>query len=168
MPNDFDYRPITFQGETFPVSLMAISILAPVLGLPHDELGEWLWRLPICGGVQKSASAERCVRCARQAADLMLEHRQRVIEGIRERMEPDGFDPETTYREWLLALQRIVDLSRAATGDCSWSAPMHANDKCKTAADAKRLMDALERVRAKFLATGELDIKNRSHDTGTD
>lgn len=136
--DDYEFRPITFQGVTFPATLMGISILEPVLGITDEDVADWLWRLPICCGMTKSAPAERCARCAQRAADLMLEQRKRVLDGIRERLIPLGFDVETTYRDWLLALERIIELSAAVSGDCSWSAPLYPNDRYKTAADAKR------------------------------
>src|SRR5205807_10468412 len=95
--------PITFQEETFPTTLMAISILEPVLDIADEDLADWLWRLPICCGVTKSAPAERCARCAQEAANLMLEQRQRVLRGIRDRLASHGFDTEATYREGSVA-----------------------------------------------------------------
>lgn len=144
--DDYNFRPITFEGVTFPATLMGISILEPVLGLRGVELGEWLWRLPVCCGVLKQAPAEHCARCAGQAAGLMLAQRQRVLEGIQARLAEHGFEPETTYRDWLLALQRIAKLSEAATGNCVWSAPAHPRDRIQSAADARRLLDAVERL----------------------
>jgi len=149
--NDYDYRPITFEGETFPPTLMAVSILEPMLDIRDEELGDWLWRLPICSGVTKRAPAERCARCAAKTIDLMLEHREPVLEGIRERLASQGFDPDATYSDWITALQRIVHLSRASNGECVWSAPAHAKDPMRSASDWKRLMDALEQERARLL-----------------
>jgi hypothetical protein len=149
--NDYDFRPNTFQGETFPATLMAISILEPVLDIADEDLGDWLWRLPICCGVKKTAPAERCARCAQKAADLMLEQRQQVLAGIRERLASQGFDAEATYKDWIVALQRIAELSRASNGDCVWSAPAHAKDPMRSAGDWKRFMEALERARARLL-----------------
>ena len=123
--NDYDWRPITFQGVTFPATLMAISILEPVLDIADEDVADWLWRLPICCGVTKSAPAERCKRCAQKAIDLMLKRRQRVLDGIRDRLAAHGFDSDATYRDWIMSLQRIVELSRAASGECVWSAPGH-------------------------------------------
>jgi hypothetical protein len=136
--NDYDFRPITFQGITFPATLMGISILEPVLGIDDQDLADWLWRLPICCGFPKRTAAERCVRCARMAADLMLENRQRVLDGIRDRLSSHGFDPYETYRDWLLALQRIAELSAATVGECVWSAPSHPRDILKSEADVRR------------------------------
>jgi hypothetical protein len=152
--DDYTFRPITFQGVTFPATLMGISILEPVLGITDEEVADWLWRLPICCGVTKSAPADRCARCARRTSDLMLEHRQRVLDGIRDRLTSYGFDAESTYRDWLLALQRIVELSIAAGVDCFWSAPMHPSDRYKTAADANRLIDAIDRTGTDLHETG--------------
>jgi hypothetical protein len=143
-----DWRPITFQGVTFPATLMGISILEPVLGITDEELGGWLWRLPICKGVAKSAPAEKCAQCAQQVVDLMLEHREQVLEGIRDRLAPYGFDPEVTYRDLIAALQRIVELSRAVNGDCVWSAPAHPNDQFQTRDDVQRLQEARQKARA--------------------
>lgn len=141
--NDYDFRPITFQGVTFPATLMGIDILEPVLGIDDEDLGDWLWRLPICCGFPKRTPAERCARCARLAADLMLEQRQRVLGGIRDRLGSHGFDPETTYRDWLLALQRIAELSATTEGECVWSAPSHLRDTLKSGADVRRFIDTL-------------------------
>ena len=152
--DDYEWRPITFQGVTFPATLMAISILEPVLAINEADLGDWLWRLPICCGITKSAPAERCARCAQKAADLMLEQRHRVLDGIRDRLAPHGFDVDLTYRDWITALLRIVELSKASSGDCVWSAPSHSRDRFKTVADIQRLMDALERERARLHASG--------------
>jgi len=127
--DDYKFRPITFQGVAFPATVMGVSILIPVLDITDDDLGDWIWGLTICCGFPKHASAEGCARCARQAADLMLEQRQRVLDGISERLAPHGFDPETAYRDWLLALQCIAELSNATEGDCVWSAPTHPKDK---------------------------------------
>jgi hypothetical protein len=146
--NDYDWRPITFQGVTFPATLMAISILEPILDLHDEDFGSWLWRLTICRGVTKSAPAERCIRCAEKGIDLLLEHRQRVLDGIRDRCGSDGFDPEKTYRDWLVSLQCIVELSRESEGECAWSAPSHPRDDPQSAAKA---LAALDRARARTL-----------------
>ena len=115
----------------------------PVLGLPDGELAEWLWRLPLCRGGSKRAPAERCARCARQAVDLLLGHHQQLLASIGEHLADYGFDPGQTLSDWVLALERIAELSEAADGDCVWSAPSHPRDS--TPADALRLLDALRR-----------------------
>ncbi len=129
--DDYEWRPITFQGVTFPATLMGISVLGAVFPTAGEELGNWLWRLRVCCGFTKSAPAEQCARCARQAADLMLDHRPQVLDGICENLSEYGFDPETTCRDWLLSLQQIAELSTAAEGDCHWSAPFHPRDTFK-------------------------------------
>jgi len=146
--NDYDWRPITFQGVTFPPTLMAASTLVSVLDIDDEDFGSWLWRLTICRGVTKSAPPERCVRCAQKAVDLMLEHRQRVLDGIRDCLVSHGFNPEATYSDWIAAFQRIVELSRVSDGECVWSAPLHERDDPSA---ASRLLTALERARARIL-----------------
>ena len=140
--DDGDWRVITFQGEMFPPSLMGISILEAVLDIEEEELGDWLWRLPICKGCTKTAAAERCARCATDAMNLMLERRPKVLEGIAERLADQGFDPEITYREWIVSLQHIAELSARAEECCEWSAPRHATDA--SAAEAKQFMDYID------------------------
>ena len=148
--DDYEWRPITFQGITFPATVMAISILEQVLDFDDEELGEWLWRFPICRGVTKSAPAEKCARCAKKAADLMLEQRERVLQGIRDRLASHGFEAEMTYGDWITALQRIAELSAGSSGNCVWSAPSHSRDPYKNAEDVQRLMDALGACKSKI------------------
>jgi hypothetical protein len=143
--DDYEFRPITFQGVTFPATLMGIDVLERLIAITDADLADWLWRLPICRGFPKRTSADRCARCARHAADLMLEQRQRVLDGIQEKLAPHGFDPETTYRDWLSALQRIVELSAVADGECVWSAPSHPRDTFKSLADVQRFIDTISR-----------------------
>ena len=66
-----------------------------------------------------------------------------MLEGIRERLFAHGFDPETTYRDWLLALQRILELSKATIGECEWSAPGHDQDELQAEADFQRVIDGI-------------------------
>ena len=150
--DDYKFRPITFQGVTFPPTLMGVSVLEPILNIADEELGDWLWRLPICCGIAKSAPAERCVRCARRMVNLLLEQRQRVVDGIRERLVTHGFDPAATYRDWLLAFQRIAELSDATDEECVWSAPSHPRDRVKSANEAQQFLAGLEKWRAKTVS----------------
>ncbi len=73
----------------------------------------------------------------------MLEHRQRVLDGICDRLASHGFEPEETYRDWLLALQRIAELSAVTGGECVWYAPSHPRDSLKSEADCYRFIDTL-------------------------
>ncbi|WP_035609691.1 hypothetical protein [Haloferula sp. BvORR071] len=144
--NEQDWRPITFEGVVLPPSLMGISILEAVLDIEEEELAAWLWRLPICKGLRKSAPAERCARCAEQTLNLMLEHREQVTAGITERLALQGLDPEATYREWAAALVRIMELSKKVRGHrhCHWSAPAHASDHYAGAESAKLLLGRID------------------------
>ena len=147
--SDYDWRPITFQGVTFPATLMGASTLQPTPDIKDGELGSWLWHLTTCRGVTKSAPAEKCGRCAQKAVDLMLEHRPRVLDGIRDCLTSHGFEPEATYRDWIAAFQRIVELSRVSAGGvCVWSAPSHPRDDHRSAPE---FLDALEKARERIL-----------------
>jgi hypothetical protein len=161
--NDSAFRPITFQGITFPATLMGVSILEPVLGIKDHEFIDWVWGLCVCCGRERSAPAEFCARLAQRTVDLMLEHRQQVLDGIRERLGPHGFDADATFQDWILAFQRIQSLSAGVEGNCVWSAPSHPKDM--KPADWKRLGSALDRAREQFLKTGDLDVKDGSNDT---
>jgi hypothetical protein len=121
---------------------MGISILEPVLGIEDEDLTGWLLRLTACSGITKDSPAERCARCAERLLDLMLEQRQRVVDGIRDRLISHGFDAEDTYRDWIMALQQIIKLSEATDGDCSWSAPALPDDE-NPIGNLKRFMKVL-------------------------
>jgi hypothetical protein len=140
-----NWRPITFQSVTFPATLMGSSVLHSIFGIKDQDLTEWLMRLTVCCGVTKSAPSERCARCAEQLLNLMLEHRQRVLDGIRDHLASYGFDAKETYRDWIMAFQQIIKLSTATDGDCSWSAPEHPDDLYKGSAGAEQFLKALDR-----------------------
>jgi len=140
--DDYDWRPIAFEGTVLPPSFMAISILEPVLKV-DDDLGKWLWRFPICCGRVQEAAANDCERFAGRAIDLMLKHRVKVLDGILDRLGQFGFDPETTYRDWMIGLQQIQSLSKIARSVCIWSAPSHPQDK--TPEDFERFFAAAKR-----------------------
>jgi hypothetical protein len=128
---------------------MGVSILDPVLGIEDSEFIDWVLGLSTCRGRERSAPADFCARWAQRTADLMLEHRQRVLDGIRERLGPHGFDADTTYRDRITAFQHIARLSASVESDCFWSAPSHPEDM--KPADWKRLGDALDRERERLL-----------------
>jgi len=158
-----EWRPITFQGVTFPAALMGVSILEPVLGIKDHEFIDWVWGLRVCCGRERSAPAEFCARLAQRSVDLMLEHRQQVLDGIRECLGPHGFEADRTFCDWITAFQRIQELSACSEGNCVWSAPSHPKDM--KAADWQRLDAALERARKNLLELGELDVRDGSDDT---
>ncbi|HTQ49319.1 MAG TPA: hypothetical protein VMJ12_01315 [Candidatus Acidoferrales bacterium] len=162
--DDHEFRPITFQGIKFPATLMGVSILEPVLGIKDREFIDWVWGLRVCCGRERNAPAKFCARMAERTVNLMLEHRQKVLDGIRERLGPHGFDANITFLDWIQAFQRIQILSEGAEGDCVWSAPSHPKDM--KPADFQRLNSALDRAREQFLKTGKLDIKDGSRDAG--
>jgi len=145
--NDYDWRPITFQGVALPATLMGVSTLMD-LDINDEDFDSWLLRLTTCRGVTKSAPAEQCARCAQKAIDLMLEDRARVLDVIRDCLASHGFDPEATYRDWITAFQRIVELSEGSDDECFWSAPSHERDDPNA---AEKLLAALESERARIL-----------------
>jgi hypothetical protein len=160
--DDRDFRPITFQGIKFPATLMGVSILEPILGIKDREFVDWVWGLRVCCGRERNAPAEYCARMAQWTLDLMLEHRQQVLDGIRDCLGPHGFDADATFRDWILAFQRIQSLSAGVEGDCVWSAPTHHEDMKPD--DWKRLGSALDRAREQFMKTGKFDVKDGSKD----
>jgi hypothetical protein len=162
--DDRAFRPITFQGTTFPATLMGVSILEPVLGIEDREFIDWVWGLRVCCGRQRNAPAEFCARMAQRTVDLMLENRQKILNGIRERLGPYGFEADITFRDWILAFQRIQSLSAGVEGDCVWSVPTHP-DNMKPA-DFKRIDTALDRARRQYLETGDFHVKDGSKDAG--
>ena len=86
---DRDFRPITFEGVQLAPSVMGISVLEPIIDEMNDRTGDWIWRLPICSGVTKSADAILCHEASTDALNLMLENRVLVLSEISERF-PDA------------------------------------------------------------------------------
>ena len=150
--DEYDYRPITFEGVEFPATLMAVDLISfSKLCSTEDELGEWLWRLPICCGVTKSAPAEKCSRLAQKALDLISKNRKYVLGLIDERLVEFGFDPEQTYTDWVTSLIQIIDLSKNTEEECVWSAPSHPNDPYQTKDDFHSLLMGLHNTHIKAL-----------------
>jgi hypothetical protein len=115
-----EWPTIQFEGEYLPQSVSGISIL---INLDFTErTGDWIWRLPHCKEVWKGGEADWCLSSASEIIDHLLEHRDEVIEEIRDRLGPHGFDGPVTINEWLTALSRIRVLAQSADGDCRWIA----------------------------------------------
>ena len=85
------YTAITFQGVRFPATLMASDVLERILGIEDEELTRWLFNLVSCRGLIKSDPSETCARCSERLLNLMLEQRQRVLDGIQNRLARHGF-----------------------------------------------------------------------------
>src|SRR5438552_13158609 len=98
--DDYEFRPITFQGVTFPATLMGVSILEPVLEIRDREFIDWVWGLRTCCGRSRRAPAEFCARMAQRSVDLMLEHSPKILAAIDERIGRYGFGPVTTFCDW--------------------------------------------------------------------
>jgi hypothetical protein len=115
-----EWPSIQFEGEFLPQSVSGISIL-----IDRDfteQTGDWIWRLPHCKEVWKCGEADWCLTSASEIIDHLLEHRDAVVEEIRERLGPHGFDAPATVNEWLTALSRIRVLAESIDGDCHWIA----------------------------------------------
>ena len=138
---DYDFRPITFEGVQLAPSVMGISVLEPIIDEMNDRTGEWIWRLPICCGVTKSAGARLCYEASTDALNLMLEHRALVLIEIAERFPDAPFSAEQAYEEWATALASIQKVSAGREDTCEWSAPSHSDDPIQTAEDAERFRD---------------------------
>lgn len=126
--DEYEWREITFEGETFPATSMGISIVEPAMDLPETDLGSWLWSLSICKGSTKSSSRDECMQHSGDALNIFLERRSELLAAISERPSPFGFSPEETDRDWVLSMQRIHELSKGTIDTCSWSAPSHHRD----------------------------------------
>ena len=128
--NDYEWRPITFQGVLFPPELMAITVVECLFENEDEKLSEWLWRIRTCCGCTRSADAKWCADSARKVINLLLDNPERARAKIVEVGSNDGFEPEKTYQSWLSSMARIAALADlAAEGECSWSAPSHPLDK---------------------------------------
>jgi hypothetical protein len=138
-----EWRPITFEGTTFPPTLMGISVLGSILPEEDDELEDWLRAIRHCSGVTKRATAEQCRACADRAMHRMTEHREAVLAGIEERLGPHGFDATTTFRDWMDALRRIAEIAGGSRSACEWSAPGYASDPLGTPEKRQRFLDSL-------------------------
>jgi hypothetical protein len=103
--NPYDHRPITFNGEQLAPAMMAVSIIECLTTVPED-LAVWLWRLPICCGVEKSSHSDVAIRAASFARDSLLEHRDIILRGIAERL-PD-YDAGEVYRQWMEGFGSII------------------------------------------------------------
>ncbi|HWB02449.1 MAG TPA: hypothetical protein VG796_05445 [Verrucomicrobiales bacterium] len=125
---------------------MGISILESVMEIEDEDFGEWLWSFCICCGRTRKAAAERCARCALQAANLIEVNRQQVLDAIHERLGAHGFDPESTYQDWLASLRQIAVLSAASTGECTWCAPEHPRGRRKSIHVLRQLQGTLDKA----------------------
>ena len=70
----------------------------------------------------KDAEAEWCIASATEIIDYLLEHRSEIVNEVRERLGPHGFDGPMTLDEWLAALVCIRNLAESTGGICRWIA----------------------------------------------
>ena len=107
---------------------MAIGLLSSLLGPKDRDLQQWLAAFVDCRGVTKSAHSLECFQFATRARDLALEHRDTLLAAITRELASEGFEPVATYRDWMNALQLIIEISARIEDDCEWRAPSVAGE----------------------------------------
>lgn len=115
-----EWPAIEFQGELLPQSLSAIHIL--IYQPLSERTLDWIWTFSHCNEVWKSGESEWCMTSAIEIADHLLEHRDAIVEEIRDRFGPDEFGGDEMIDEWLSGLNRIRILAESTDGDCRWIA----------------------------------------------
>ena len=117
------WRRIVFEGQQFPPTLMALPVLCRLLGRADKELHGWITEFVDCCGIVRSGAAYDCFRHASRARDLLLENRERILTSIDMDLSKEGFESRSTFRDWMNALQSIMEISARTEDDCEWSAP---------------------------------------------
>lgn len=116
--NPEDWPSIRYENELLPQSISGISIL---INCPLTErTADWIWRFCHCKGVWKNGEAQWCIDSVIEILGYIEEYRFEIISEIKERLEPHGFNAETTITEWREALKLIKKLSDLVDGDCQW------------------------------------------------
>jgi hypothetical protein len=126
--NAAHWRPILFEGAEFPPTVMAIAILGTVLGPKDRDLQQWLAGFADCRGTTKSAESLVCFQFASRARDLALEYRDALLTTITRDLASEGFEPVATLRDWMNALQQIIEIAAQTEDDCEWRAPSVAGE----------------------------------------
>ena len=126
--NAAHWRPILFEGAEFPPTVMAIALLGAVLGPKDRDLQRWLAAFVDCRGVTKSARSLDCFQFSTRARDLALEHRESLLAIISRDLATEGFEPAVTFRDWMNALQQIIEIAARTEDDCEWRAPSVAGE----------------------------------------
>lgn len=121
-------RPIIFEGQALPRSVMMISALSPLAARKDMPLATWLRLFPQCRRVLRSAPSIDCFSLSGRASDLMLDHRSTILELIPSIPELLDQDPNKVYGEWITSLQRINELAARTEDDCEWHAPADPNE----------------------------------------
>ena len=121
-------RPIIFEGQKLPPSVMGLSLLAPFALAVEHQLGAWLLGFPDCRDVTRSAPSLLCYTLAGKARDLMLDERAPILEMIAERFAVNEADAKAIYGEWITALQKISELAAHTDEECEWYAPSNPGE----------------------------------------
>jgi hypothetical protein len=139
--NAANWRPILFEGAEFPPTVMAIALLGSTFGANDRDLQQWFAAFADCRGVTKSAHSLECFQFATRARDLALEHRSSLLAIIARELGSEGFDPAMTYRDWMNALQQMIEIAARTEDDCEWRAPSVAGE----AAIVSKQIEAMRR-----------------------
>jgi len=141
-----EWKSIRFEGVDLPQSLMGISILINIDDFT-ERTGDWIWKLPHCKSIWKGGPARWCHESATEIIDHMIEHRETVLAMIRERLVPNGFDPDATFSEWISSLMTIREISSKKEGDCQWIAGNPDPEVGRMAERFLRYLDSVDRNR---------------------
>ncbi|MGJ8673873.1 hypothetical protein [Rubritalea sp.] len=115
-----DFPPIRFEHELLPQSVSGISIL---MNYEFTETtGDWIWKLPHCKNTWKEGDSTWCISSCSEIISFLNSNKEQVIEDIKERLSPHGFDPNITLNEWLSSLARIKEICQLGNKTCRWIA----------------------------------------------
>ena len=133
-------RPITFNGVLLPKEMRSVSIIEYYVELPED-VAEWLWRLPICYGVEKRSDSAIAFRAATVARDAILDHQEVILAGIRERAPQ--YEASEVFRLWMDGFTKIIESSQGVDF-CTWSA-IQPGDPPDTPERRAQFLEALDK-----------------------
>jgi hypothetical protein len=148
--NPYGHRPITFNGVQLPAEMMGISILECIVSMP-ESVANWLWRLPICIGLEKNSNSFVACNASVFARDAMIEYRSKILAGIAERFPL--YHTEEVYGKWMEGLNQIIDLSHQ-TAISRWIAPLSPDEPVQTSEEAEKFLEGLKKLRSKISEEG--------------
>jgi hypothetical protein len=148
--NPYAHRPIIFNGIELPAEMMGIDIVERLIPLP-ESVADWLWRLPICQGVEKSCDAATAREACRLAHSLIAANRERILAGIVSALP--AYMPEEVFVLWLSGLETI-QASAQLNLICRWHALAEPGDPVVSREDTILLLQRLEQIRHRILEEG--------------
>lgn len=144
--DDYEWRQIKFQGVELPQTVMAISVLTMLKGIPEDTI-DWLWKIRHCCGVEKCESGIACAKHADIILSELHSKHDEVSLLVEKNLGTHGFTTEQTIADWTNALIRIRNVG-AERGElaCTWCAPRHPKDRYSDSGSLAGLIEALSRI----------------------